>query len=116
MASNINATDIDITYPIAGQDNDTQGFRNNFTSIQDNFTVAATEITALQSNVGTLQSRVTQLNTYYINGITTLANLTQTQVVAISSPTPGMMVYNYTFGNAQIYTTHLGRWANVTLS
>jgi len=50
MASNINATNIDITYPIAGQDNDTQGFRTNFTVIQENFTVAATEISALQAN------------------------------------------------------------------
>jgi Chaperone of endosialidase len=49
MASNINPTDIDITYPIAGQDNDTQGFRNNFTNIQSNFNIAASEITALQA-------------------------------------------------------------------
>ena len=50
MASNINATDIDITYPIAGQDNDTQGFRTNFTVIQENLNIAATEISALQAN------------------------------------------------------------------
>ena len=30
MASNIDATSIDATFPIAGQDNDSQGFRNNF--------------------------------------------------------------------------------------
>ena len=50
MSSNINPNTINITYPIAGQDNDTQGFRDNFSSIKNNFSVAQTEITALQSN------------------------------------------------------------------
>ena len=30
MASTINTANIDETYPIAGQDNDSQGFRDNF--------------------------------------------------------------------------------------
>ena len=30
MASNINPNNIDTTYPVAGQDNDSQGFRDNF--------------------------------------------------------------------------------------
>ena len=51
MASNINTTNIDITYPIAGQDNDTQGFRNNFTNIRNNLNIAALEITNLQSSL-----------------------------------------------------------------
>ena len=34
MASNIDNTSIDATYPIAGQDNDSQGFRDNFTVIK----------------------------------------------------------------------------------
>jgi hypothetical protein len=34
---------------VAGQDNNTQGFRDNFTFIKNNFTAAATEITALQN-------------------------------------------------------------------
>lgn len=51
MASRINTSSLDITYPIAGQDNDTQGFRTNWVNIQQNFTVAASEISALQSNV-----------------------------------------------------------------
>ena len=55
MASNIFPDNIDITYPIAGQDNDTQGFRTNFTNIRNNFVTAASEITAIQGNVATLQ-------------------------------------------------------------
>ena len=34
MASNINPNNIDGTYPVAGQDNDSQGFRTNFTNIK----------------------------------------------------------------------------------
>ena len=34
MASNINPNNVDTTYPIAGQDNDSQGFRDNFTNIK----------------------------------------------------------------------------------
>ena len=50
MSSNINPNNIDGTYPIAGQDNNSQGFRDNFTNTKLNFTFAATEITALQDN------------------------------------------------------------------
>lgn len=50
MASNINTTDIDIEFPVPGQDNDSQGFRDNFTTILSNFTAAKTEIEALQTS------------------------------------------------------------------
>jgi len=53
MASQINPVNIDITYPIAGQDNDTQGFRTNFTTIRNNLNTAAKEITALQATLAT---------------------------------------------------------------
>jgi hypothetical protein len=49
MTSAINPNNIDTAYPVAGQDNNTQGFRDNFTFIKNNFTAAATEITALQN-------------------------------------------------------------------
>lgn len=49
MASNINPNNIDGTYPIAGQDNSSQGFRTNFTNIKTNFLTAATEISDLQN-------------------------------------------------------------------
>ena len=51
MASNINPTNIDGTYPIAGQDNDSQGFRDNFTNIKTNLQYAKTELEDLQSKV-----------------------------------------------------------------
>lgn len=56
MASNINPTNINILYPVAGQDNDTQGFRTNFANILSNFSVAKQEITALQAIVNNAPS------------------------------------------------------------
>ena len=47
--SSINPNNIDGTYPIAGQDNDSQGFRDNFTNIKNNFTFAYDELADLQS-------------------------------------------------------------------
>jgi hypothetical protein len=51
MTSAINPNNIDIEYPIAGQDNNTQGFRTNFTNIKNNFQAAETEINDLQNKV-----------------------------------------------------------------
>ena len=51
MSSNINPNVIDATYPIAGQDNNTQGFRDNFAGIKQNFEYAEQEINALQDSV-----------------------------------------------------------------
>ena len=50
MTSQINPNDIDGAYPVAGQDNDSQGFRDNFTNTSTNFQYAADEITDLQNN------------------------------------------------------------------
>ena len=58
MASNINPNNIDTTYPIAGQDNDSQGFRDNFTNIKTNFEYAETEIDDLQAK-GIFKSALT---------------------------------------------------------
>jgi len=51
MTSAINPNNIDGAYPVAGQDNNSQGFRDNFTNTKTNFEYAATEITNLQQNV-----------------------------------------------------------------
>ena len=48
--SNINPQNIDGSFPIAGQDNNSQGFRDNFTNTINNFTFAAAELTDLQTN------------------------------------------------------------------
>ena len=47
--SNINAADIDALFPVAGQDNDSQGFRDNFDLIKQGLATAKTEITDLEN-------------------------------------------------------------------
>lgn len=48
--SSINPNNINGQYPVAGQDNDSQGFRDNFTNIINNFTFAYNELNDLQQN------------------------------------------------------------------
>ena len=55
MASNIISGTIDGTYPVAGIDNDTQGFR-------DNFTIIKTGLATANSEVGDLQLYTAKLN------------------------------------------------------
>lgn len=42
--------DIDAAYPVAGVDNDSQGFRDNFTSIKNSLTAAAADLASLDTN------------------------------------------------------------------
>ena len=51
MTSNINFAGINEQFPVAGQDNDTQVFRDNFDTIKTSFRTAQQEITDLQNNV-----------------------------------------------------------------
>lgn len=82
MASQINPNNIDGTYPIAGQDNDSQGFRDNFTNIKTNFEYASGEISDLQSKA-VLKAALsgTTLNNNMNNNI--MSNL---QLLAVSEP------------------------------
>lgn len=54
MASNIVYTTIDAEYPVAGQDNDSQGFRDNFSILKTGLQVASSEITDLQDSTAKL--------------------------------------------------------------
>jgi len=51
MSSQIDNSNIDSTYPVAGKDNDSQGFRDNFAAIKSNFALAKAELSDLQSKV-----------------------------------------------------------------
>jgi hypothetical protein len=50
LTSLINFAAINENFPVAGQDNDTQVFRDNFDTIKNNFREAKTEIEDLQDN------------------------------------------------------------------
>lgn len=54
MASNIISETIDAAYPVAGVDNDTQGFRDNFNVIKDSLASAKQEVEDLQTNTAKL--------------------------------------------------------------
>lgn len=56
MASNIDTTSIDATFPVAGQDNNSQGFRDNFNTIKSNFVASKSEIETLQTNSAKLNA------------------------------------------------------------
>jgi hypothetical protein len=68
---------IDVTYPVAGVDNDTQGFRDNFTNIKNALNVADAEISSLQITVGGLNNTVSTLNS--------LASTTYTERIIVSN-------------------------------
>jgi hypothetical protein len=51
MPSSINPYNINGNYPIAGQDNDSQGFRDNFTNTRNNLVFTKSEIEDLQNKV-----------------------------------------------------------------
>lgn len=70
MASNINPNNINGNFPVAGQDNDSQGFRDNFTNILNNFSYASTEITNLQNTVTNMSATLStngNVTAYYAN-------------------------------------------------
>ena len=56
MASNITSSTIDAAYPVAGVDNDTQGFRDNFSVIKTGLATANSEVTSLQTTTAKLNS------------------------------------------------------------
>ena len=68
MTSLINFAAINENFPVAGQDNDTQVFRDNFDSIKNNFREAKTEIEDLQDNV----ARTDTTSDFNYNIITTV--------------------------------------------
>ena len=107
MASSINPNDIDGSYPVAGQDNNSQGFRDNFTNIKTNFTSAANEITDLQNKV-ILKSALTGTTLdNNMSGALIYDALIQdfaAQKVTIST-TSGAIAVNYASGHYQSITT-----------
>jgi hypothetical protein len=68
LTSLINFAAINENFPVAGQDNDTQVFRDNFDTIKTNFSEAKTEITDLQDN----SARTDQDNDFLYNVVGSL--------------------------------------------
>jgi hypothetical protein len=83
MASNINDTGVNANYPVAGQDNDSQGFRDNFSVISSNFVAAKAEIVALQTNGAVKNADNNFLGNSIINA--DFKNTTETAFIATTT-------------------------------
>ena len=114
MTSAINPNNINGAYPVAGQDNNSQGFRDNFTNTKTNFEYAASEITDLQ-NKAVLKSSLTGTTLNNDMGGSLLSNAQlqdmSATVVALQSVT-GSQVIDYAAGPYYTLTTT----GSVTLS
>jgi hypothetical protein len=108
MTSNINPNNIDGAYPVAGQDNNSQGFRDNFTNTVTNFQFAADEITDLQ-NKAVLKSALvgTTLNNNMGGSILSNAQLQAiSETVVTLGTVSGTTTINYASGSYQTLTTN----------
>ena len=108
MTSNINPNNIDGAYPVAGQDNNSQGFRDNFTNTSTNFQFAADEITDLQNNAVLKSALVgTTLNNNMLGSILSNAQLQDmSQTVVALGTVSGSVTINYALGSYQTLTTN----------
>jgi hypothetical protein len=107
MSSNINPNNIDGTYPVAGQDNNSQGFRDNFTNTKTNFQYAADEINDLQQKV-VLKAALTgtTLDNDMLGSILSNAQLQDMSFTRVALGTlTGSVGIEYNAGNYQTVTT-----------
>lgn len=87
--SQINTNGINTNYPVPGQNNSSQGFRDNFSQIRNNLDTAANEITDLQNKVVVKSA----LNDTVINN--DMAN-----TLISNASTSGFRATTYNLGNA----------------
>jgi hypothetical protein len=101
--SDINFQAINENFPVAGQDNDTQIFRDNFDSIKNNFRLAKNEIADLQEKTARTD-RTNDFNLFPVtraifqNSRERVADLVSAQGVIVADP----FTIDYENGNYQI--------------
>jgi hypothetical protein len=110
MTSAINPNNIDGNYPVAGQDNNSQGFRDNFTNTATNFQYAADEINDLQSKVVLKQALTgTTLDNNMLGSPLSNAVLSNMSEAIVQLGTvSGTVTINYALGSYQTLTTNTG--------
>ena len=107
MSSSINPNNIDGNFPVAGQPNNTQGFRDNFTNIKTNFSTAATEITDLESK-GIFKSALTgtTLDNNMADNLIYAAAIRDFSLAAVQlTATSGSIAVDYSAGHYQTIST-----------
>ena len=100
MASNINSNDIDSNYPVAGQDNDSQGFRDNFNTIKTSLATAKSEITSLQDDT----AKTNAANDFNGNTIREANMQSNTEVTYPTGNLTGNTNIDFNNGHYQIVT------------
>ena len=107
MTSQINPNNVDGTYPVAGQPNNTQGFRDNFTNIKTNFSYAETEITDLQNN-GIFKAALagTTLNNNMADNLIYAVKLQDVSYTYVqNTASAGSITIDYSAGQYQLIST-----------
>tara|TARA_E500000331_G_scaffold339219_1_gene369267 strand:+ start:806 stop:1366 length:561 start_codon:yes stop_codon:yes gene_type:complete len=100
MASNILTSDINELYPVAGADNDSQGFRDNFRLVKAGLAEAATEITQLQDTRAKLDAE-NDFNGNFIREANFIANSEEVYTATEITSSQNIRFVN---GNYQILT------------
>jgi hypothetical protein len=108
MTSAINPNNIDGAYPVAGQDNNSQGFRDNFTNTATNFQYAADEISDLQAKAVLKSALIgTTLDNNMGGSVLSNAQLQDMSETVVSLGTvAGSTTINYALGSVQTLTTN----------
>jgi hypothetical protein len=100
MASNIDDVSINSEYPIAGQDNDSQGFRDNFGIIKNNFVATKSEIEDLQDNT----AKKNEANNFLGNNITNANIVNVSEELNAGGTLSSSQDVNFTLGPVQTFT------------
>lgn len=104
--SSINPNNINGNYPVAGQDNDSQGFRDNFTNIRNNLSLAKTELEDLQNKVvlKSALSGTTLSNDMAGSQLVAPQLRAWTQALVDQGTVSGSVTLDFTYGNFQKIT------------
>lgn len=91
---------IDITYPVAGQDNDSQGFRNNFNKIRQSLLTIQGSVEGIQSTIDVLGGTV---------------NVTATHITAVKDLKIGGDLITVDTSTSQLVVTADGKSGTIVL-
>lgn len=96
---------INTAFPVPGVDNDTQGFRDNYSKIVNSFAVASGEITGLLQANNNLQTIITNATVVGSNYATNIANSVTT-----------LVINSLTIGAPDIVTPTVNLWYTTTIT
>lgn len=112
MSSAINYTSVDELFPVSGQDNESQGFRDNFAVIKDSLRAAKEEIEELQSTSAKLNIG----NDFSENDIENarLVNISQPTYINNNTIANSTFDINFQDGYFQIFRAGVNTTINIT--